>query len=157
MQRFLETFLYREEVFLIDEISRMDKVEGLIEAQMDTRRRLPFAREQRTDANHPGHVSGPELMMVTACLGCLHAWFFHGCRWDEGWVGFGNRIHRADFKKLALIGAPLELSSRETATRVGKRRVVLRYEFQFRQNGDLVYLGDQSAMFLKDQYLGQKS
>ena len=39
--------------------------------------------------------------MLTGTLGCLHAFLFHGCHWDEGWSGFGNRIHRADFKKLA--------------------------------------------------------
>ncbi len=91
--------------------------------------------------------------MVTGFLGCMHAWFFHGCRWDEGWVGFGNRIHRADFKKIALLDVPVELESRETKTRVGEKRVVLRYEFIFRQSGEVVYLGDQSAMFLKDAAL----
>jgi hypothetical protein len=80
----------------------------------------------------------------------MHAWFFHGCRWDEGWTGFGNRIHRADFKKLALIGPPLRLESRETRARTGARRVVLRFEFRFWQGDGLVYFGDQSAMFVRD-------
>jgi hypothetical protein len=35
-------------------------------------------------------------------------------------------------------------------SRVSPRRVVLRYEFEFRQQGRVVYLGDQSAMFVKD-------
>ena len=48
--------------------------------------------------------------MVAGSLGCLHAYFFHGCHWNEGWVGFGNRIHRADFERLATIGPPIELS-----------------------------------------------
>jgi hypothetical protein len=48
--------------------------------------------------------------MVAGSLGCLHVYFFHGCHWNEGWVGFGNRIHRADFKRLATIGPPIELS-----------------------------------------------
>ena len=37
--------------------------------------------------------------------------------------------------------------------RAGARRVVLRYEFQFSQDGQLVYWGDQSAMFVKDMEL----
>jgi hypothetical protein len=91
--------------------------------------------------------------MATGSLGCLHAWFFYGCRWDEGWVGFGNRIHRADFKALARIGPPLEMRSRELRSRVGPRRVVLRCAFEFQQEGAVVYTGDQSAMFLRDQSL----
>jgi hypothetical protein len=100
-------------------------------------------------------VAGGEIVMATGSLGCLHAWFFHGCRWDEGWAGFGNRIHRADFKSLALVGPPLALHSRETRTRLGPRRVVLRFEFRFEQDGRLVYLGDQSAMFFRERALGE--
>jgi len=151
MQRFLDTFLYREKAFLIDEVLELDPEKRYVEARLDTTRPLPFASEQRVDDRHPAHVSGAEILMVTGSLGCLHAWFFHGCRWDEGWAGFGNRVHRADFKSLALIGHPLRLESRETRTRVGPRRVVLRYEFHFWQNDKLVYYGDQSAMFFKDQ------
>ena len=81
----------------------------------------------------------------------MHAWFFHGCRWDEGWAGFGNRIHRADFKRLVRRGPDLRLTSRETRTRVGPIRVVLRFEFRFWQDGQLAYFGDQSAMFVKDR------
>jgi hypothetical protein len=88
--------------------------------------------------------------MATASLGCLHAWFFYGCRWDEGWTAFGNRIHHADFRALARIGPPLQLRSRETRSRAGARRLVLRYDFEFRQAGTVVYYGDQTAMFVKD-------
>ena len=149
MKRFLECFLYREEVFLIDEIVEVDAAARSIRARLDTGRELPIARHQRTGAGHPAHVSAAEMLILTGSLGCLHAWIFHGCRWDEGWSGFGNRIHRADFKRLALLGPPLELASRETRTRVGGRRVVLRYEFRFEQGGQLVYLGDQTAMFVR--------
>jgi hypothetical protein len=158
MRRFLESFMYREDAFLVDEVTRLDASTREIEARMDTTRPLPFAEHQRTDERHPAHVAGAEILMVTGCLGCMHAWFFHGCRWDEGWAGFGSRIYRADFRMLARIGPPLWLSSRETRTRVGPRRVVLRYDFRFWQgerSADaperLVYVGDQSAMFVKDQ------
>jgi len=153
MRRFLDTFLYREEAFLVDEVLRMDADALEIDARLDTTRKLPFAAAQRTGDQHPAHVSAAEILMVTGSLGCMHAYFFHGCRWDEGWSGFGNRVHRADFKALARIGAPLELFSKETRTRVGERRVVIRYEFRFLQEGRLVYLGDQSAMFFKDRPL----
>jgi hypothetical protein len=121
---------------------------GEIEARLDTTRVLPFAAAQRTADNHPVHVSAAEIVMVTGSLGCRHAFFFHGCGWDEG--GFGNRIHRADFKSLARVSPPLELFSREARSRVGARRVVIWYEFRFSQEDRLVYVGDQSAMFFKD-------
>lgn len=150
MQQFLDTFMYGPEAFLVDEVTRLDIERREIQAVMDTRRDLPFARQQRTDANNPPHVAVGEILMATGSMGSLHAWFFHGCRWADGWTGFGNRIHRADFKAFALIGPPLEMVSRETRTRAGTRRLVIRYEFEFRQRGTLVYYGDQSAMFFKD-------
>jgi len=149
IRRFLDTYMYREEAFFVDEVLAMDADAGAIEARFDTARPLPFVALQRVGPAHPAHVSGPELLMVTGSLGFLHAWFFHGCRWDEGWAGFGNRVHRADFKQLVRIGPPLRLLSRETRSRVGNRRVVLRFEFRFWQEDSLVYVGDQTAMFIR--------
>jgi hypothetical protein len=152
MERFFETFMYQDDAFLVDEIVRMDAEERAIDAVLDTTRSLPFADRQRVSASHPAHVSGPELIMVTASLGCLHAWFFHGCRWDEGWVGFGNRIHRAEFRKLGRRGPPLRLESREIRSRRASRRVVIRYKFRFHQDDELVYASEQSAMFLRGSW-----
>ncbi len=149
LQHFLDTFLYREEAVLVDEITRVDATTHRLEAWLDSTRPLPFAAAQRVSPSHPGHVSGAEMVMVTGALGCLHAWLFHGVRWDDGWAGFGNRIHRADFKRLARLGPPIELVSTETRSRVGPARIVLRFAFEFRQAGELVYVGDQSAMFVK--------
>ena len=153
MRRFLDTFLYREEAFLVDEVVCLDAEARRIEARMDTKRPLPLSAAQRVGPGHPAHVSAAELLMLTGNLGCIHAWFFHGCYWDEGWSGFGNRIHRADFKSLARLGPPLALESVETRTRVGARRVVIRYAFRFTQSGEVVYVADQTAMFFKDSDL----
>lgn len=150
LRRFCETFLYAPEAFLVDEVVRLDAGRREITARMDTAKELPIARFQRGDPGvHPRHVSAPELLLLTGNLGCLHAWFFHGCRWDEGWVGFGNRIHRADFRTLVRLGPPLDLVSREVRTRVGPSRIVIRYEFRFSQDSKPVYFGDQTAMFLR--------
>lgn len=154
LQRFVDTFLYREEALFVDEITRLDPETRTLEALLDTTRELPLSRAQRTSPLHPAHVSAAEILMVTGGLGCLHAFLFHGCRWDEGWAGFGNRIHQADWKRLAAIGPPLELESKETRTRVGARRIVIRYAFCFKQAGEVVYRGDQSAMFVKGRELG---
>ncbi len=155
MARFVATFLYSSEAFLVEEVTAIDREQGVVEARMDTTRPLPVSRFQTGDRLvHPRHVSAPDLLLLTGNLGCLHAYFLHGCRWDEGWVGFGNRIHRADFKRLVTIGPPLLLHSRETRVRRGAKRVVLRYEFRFSQDGQLAYFGDQSAMFVKGLKLG---
>ncbi len=150
MDHFLETFLYREPAVLVDEILRADAEAGEIEALLETDRPLPYSDLQRTDAHHPAHVAAGEILTATGSLGCLHAYFFHGCRWDESWAGFGNRIHRADFKRMVRRGPPLHLRSRETRIRKGERRIVIRYEFRFSQEGELAYLGDQTAMFLRE-------
>lgn len=149
LARFRESFLYRDEAFLVDRVTAVLTEEKTLRARLETTRAFPYARLQRNDAHHPPHVAGADFIAITGSLGCLHAWLFYGVRWDEGWTGFGNRIHRADFKKLAHLGPPLELGSRETRARVGERRIMLRLEFEFRQRGDVVYRGDQSAMFLK--------
>ena len=150
IDRFVAMFLYSREAFLVDEVLRLDPSQGEIEARMDTTRLLPVSRFQAGDPRvHPRHVSAPDLLLLTGNLGCLHAYFLHGCRWDEGWVGFGNRIHRADFRRLVTIGPPLFLHSKETRVREGQKRVVLRYEFRFSQEGQLAYFGDQSAMFVR--------
>jgi hypothetical protein len=153
MDAFLDAFLYDGEAFLVDEITRLDLDEHEIEGRLSSTRPLPYSDLQRTSPRHPAHVAAEDLIMVTGCLGFLHAWFFHGCRWNEGWVGFGNRIHRADFKRLVRRGPELQLCSRETRVRAGPRRVVVRYEFNFFQEDELVYFGDQTAIFLKDQPL----
>jgi|TARA_B100002003_G_scaffold214930_1_gene213425 hypothetical protein len=149
LARFRESFLYREEAFLVDRVTEVRPDEKLLRAQLDTTRPFPYAQFQRNGVHHPPHVAGADLIAITGSLGCLHVWLFYGVRWKEGWTGFGNRIHRADFKKLARLGPPLELTSRETRVRVGERRIVLRLEFEFRQRGKIVYFGDQTAMFLK--------
>jgi hypothetical protein len=149
LDRFLASFLYREEAFLVDEVTALHPDQRSIEARADTSRSLPYSRLQRNNAHHPPHVAAADILALTGSLGFLHAWFFHGCRWSDGWTGFGNRIHRADFKRLARLGPPLDLMSRETRTRVGERRIVIRFEFHFHQEGELIYFGDQTAMFMK--------
>lgn len=150
MARFLRSYFYDASAFLIDEVLRLDADANEVDAVMDTSRHLPYGSLQRGDpAVHPRHVSGPELVMLTASLGSLHAYFVHGCRWAEGWIGYGNRIHRADFKRLARVGPPLELHSRELRSRLGERRLVSRYAFRFVQAGRVVYEAEQTAQFLR--------
>ncbi len=155
IRHFLDTLIYEREAFLIDEIVSLDPESRRVEARMDTMRPLPYTAMQRESDVHPRHVAAAELLMLTGNLGFLHAWFFHGCRWDEGWAGFGNRIHRADFKNLARLGPPLRLESQESRTRASDTRVMMRLELSFWQEDALVYRGDQSAMFFRERNLSE--
>jgi hypothetical protein len=147
LQTFLDHFLYEPAAFLVDSVELA--ADGVIEATCDTQRDLPISAMQRGDPKkHPRHVSAPELVLATGSLGCLHAYFFHGCRWQDGWVGFGSRIHRADFRDIVRRGPPMTMRSVEVRKRVQPKRVVLRLEFEFMQEGRLVYRGDQTAMFV---------
>lgn len=148
--RFLRTMPYDPASFLVDEVLEIDDGAKRVRGRMDTRRPMPLVDLQRGDpAIHPRHVPGPVLVLLTGNLGLVHAYFQRGVRFDEGWIGFGSRIHRADFKRLALIGAPLDLESVETKARIQPDRHVVRYEFTFKQDGKVVYWGDQTATWLR--------
>ena len=149
MTRFLETFQYTPEAFLVDEVLSLDSDRLEVEARMNTTKPLPVTAYQRPTPDYPPHVAGADLLLLTGNLGCLHAYFFHGCRWDEGWVAYGSRVHSANFKALARVGPPLELHSSETRTRKSARRLVSHYLFSFTQEGQTVYEGEQSAQFFR--------
>lgn len=150
--RFVEHYFYAPEALLIDEVLRADPETNTIKARCPANNRWLVAPYQRGDEKwHPRHVSGADLLMLTGVLGSLHAYFFHGCRWHEGWVGFGNRIEEAEFKALAHTNLPLDLKSTEVRARRGDRRALLEYQFEFSQEGRPVYTSRQTAMFLKQR------
>jgi hypothetical protein len=149
-ERFLATLPYDPRAFFVDEVVAIDRSEKRVRAKLDTRRPLPLSDLQRGDPRiHPRHVNGAVLVHVTGVLGSLHAYFVNGLRFDEGWIGFGSRIHRADFKRLVRIGPPLDLVSVETRLRASPDRQIARYEFHFSQDGELCYAGDQTATWLR--------
>ncbi|MDJ0790204.1 MAG: hypothetical protein QNK05_25700 [Myxococcota bacterium] len=155
LETFRKGFLYGPDAFLVDRVVHADAESKTLEAELDTgARNLPYASHQRVGPTHPAHVAAGDLVMATGSLGCVHGWLFHDVRFDAGWTAFGSRIHRADFKELARLGPPLRLRCQETRARVGPKRVVLRLEFRFEQEGKLVYAGDQSAFFLLEPELG---
>ncbi len=150
LQHFVETFIYDPQGFVIDAVTAVDHEAREIRARTDTTRHWPIGTLQRgPEQLHPRHVSGPELILLTGNLGCLSAYLFHRIRWDEGWVGYGSRIHRADFRELVRIGPPIESRCVETRLRKGPKRIVARYEFEYRQEGRLVFRSDQTAMFVR--------
>jgi hypothetical protein len=152
MNRFLDGYFYAPEAFLLDEIVLADAEAGVIEAKSSAGSKWLVSPYQRgEEKTHPRHISAADLLMLTASLGSLHAYFFHRCFWHEGWVGFGNRIEKAQFHALALISKPLSMRSKEVRVRRRGKRTLLEFEFEFSQGGEIIYTSRQMAMFLKQK------
>jgi len=150
LNKFLEHYMYAREAFLLDSIESADKDLGVITATVASDRPLLVTPYQIGDPIwHPRHVSGADLLMMTVSLGSLHAYFFHERRWDDGWVGFGNRMKNVTFRNLAKVGAPLRLESKELRVRKGSQRTLIEFQFEFSQGGKLIYESEQTAMFLR--------
>ena len=147
---FLADCPYLPEGLLIDELLEVDPARSLVAVRMPTPDDLPLTRAQRVHPRrHPRHVNGGLLVHMTGVLGFVHAYYLLGLRYRDGWIGYGARIHSARFGHLALTGAPLLLRGWTTALRRSPDRVVARYGFEFRQGEELVYQGDQTAMWTR--------
>ncbi len=135
---------------LLDEICEVDIDAGRVVARMPTSDLLPITREQRAHpSRHPRHVSGGLMVHMTGMMGYVHAYYVLGLRHADGWIGYGGRIYDAKYLKLAPPGVPMFLEAVARKQRVGDQRAFVRYDFSFKQAGEVVYASDQSAMWMK--------
>jgi len=133
---------------LIDDIVSIDRDANALVASMPTRADFPLTRDQRAHPQrHPHHVSGALMIHATGIVGFAHAYFLLELRHADGWIGYGTHIHNARFRRMGRIGPPMTLACKATAVRKIKSAIYARYEFRFEQDGDLVYEGDQSALW----------
>jgi len=133
---------------LIDDIVTLDRETSSIVATMPTHSDFPLTRDQRVHPQrHPHHVSGALMIHATGILGFAHAYFLLELRHADGWIGYGTHIHNARFRRMGRIGPPMTLACTATAVRRIKGSILARYKFRFEQEGDLVYEGDQSALW----------
>jgi 3-hydroxymyristoyl/3-hydroxydecanoyl-(acyl carrier protein) dehydratase len=147
---FVDDCPYSPEALLIDEVLSVDVSGSRVVARMPIHAELPLTRHQRVHpVKHPRHLSGGLMVHMTGMLGFVHAYYVFGLRHAEGWIGYGAKIHAARFTSLAVPPEPLVLTGWTTRTRRGGNSIVARYNFEFRQDGKLVYEGDQTAMWLK--------
>jgi hypothetical protein len=145
---FIEDCPYGPDALLIDDILSIDRDAGSIVARMPTTEELPLTRDQRTHPQrHPRHVSGALMIHATGMMGFAHAYFLLGLRHADGWIGYGTHIHEGRFKKLAKIGEPLVLACTATSMRRIQGALLGRYAFRFTQGDELVYEGDQTALW----------
>ena len=146
---FLADLPYDPEVLFFDEISEIDREKSLVRCRMPTHEHMPITRSQRVHpVLHPRHVAGGVMVHATGMLGFVHAYHVLGLRHRDGWIGYGTHIHRAVFRKLVAPGASIEATCQATRTRAGKERYLVRYRFEFRDQGALCYEGDQTAVWL---------
>jgi hypothetical protein len=133
---------------LVDDIVTIDREASRVVATMPTHDDLPITREQRVHPErHPRHVSGGLMLHASGIMGFVHGYYVLELRHGDGWTGFGTHIHQLRFRKLARIGPPLSLAATASQVRKIGGAVVARYQFRFEQDGDVVYEGDQTAMF----------
>lgn len=148
-QDFLDDLPYDPEVLLFDQLLELDRGGSTVACRMPTPATLPFTRSQRVHPKkHPAHVAGSVIVHATGMLGFIHSYFVLGLRHREGWTGYGSNIHDASFRNLASLGPPVEARCTATKVRAGKTRYVVRYRFEFTQDGEVCYRGDQSAFWM---------
>ena len=149
-QAFIDDCPYGPGGMLLDELLVVDRDKSLVRVRMPTHDDLPITREQRVHPlKHPRHVSGGLMVHMTGMAGFVHAYYVFDLRHADGWIGYGGRIHDARYKSLALPGVPIEIECQATKVRKGSKRIVARYDLRFYQGANLVYVGDQTAMWLK--------
>lgn len=149
-QAFIDDCPYAPGGQLIDELLAVDVEKSLIRVRMPTHDDLPITREQRAHPQrHPRHVSGGLMVHMTGIAGFVHGYYVLGLRHAEGWVAYGGRIHDVRFKALAKPGIPIEIECQASMVRKGSKRTLARYDIRLYQGETLVYVGDQTAMWLK--------
>src|SRR5262249_8406743 len=132
-----------------DELLELDVEKSLVRCRMPTDRPMPFVSAQRAHpVRHPLHVAGAVMVHATGMLGFVHAYYLLGLRHAAAWIGYRTHIHRGVFRKLVPPGAPIEAECQATRSRLGKKRHMVRYRFEFRHEGDVCYEGDQTAVWM---------
>lgn len=149
-QEFLDDMPYDPRVLLLDRIERFDREQSLVVCRMPTDVQIPFSDAQRVDpVRHPAHVSGGAIIHVTGMLGFVHAYYMHGLRHVDGWIGYGTHVHRAVFRKLVKPGEPMYCECRELRAQFMGSRLFSTYEYSFTHEGEVSYESKQSAVWIK--------
>lgn len=152
---FFRGFPYRPEGFFLDRLVEVDREGMRVLCEMDTGKSFPFVAEQKNhDRIHPPHLPGGVIVHLTGMVGLVAVQILLDFRFDQGWSGYGSRIHKAEFKRLVKLGSPVRLEGRITSDRRRGNMAIVRYEFRFTQEGHIFYFGDQTAVY---RYFGNES
>lgn len=146
---FFDDLPYDPSVLFFDELLEVDREKNSIRCRMPTNRPMPIVEAQRAHPlRHPKHVAGGIMVHATGMLGFIHAYYLLGIRHKDGWIGYGTHIHRVVFRKLVQPGEPIYSTCTATRMRLGTKRHMIRYSFEFRHEGTVCYEGDQTAVWM---------
>jgi hypothetical protein len=135
---------------LLEDVVEIDRAKSRVVGRMLTYDDLPLTREQRVHpTRHPRHVSGGLMVHMTGMMGFVHAYYVLDLRHSDGWIGYGGRIHSARFRALARPGEPMLLECEATRVRKTPKSVLGRYDSRSPQGGELIYEGDQTALWTR--------
>lgn len=147
-EEILNNFPYKPEGFFLDRLLEVDEGNRRMVWEMSTDKEFPLVDTQRNhEVIHPPHLPGGIILHLTGIVGLVAARYFLDVRFDEGWSGYGCRIHKAEFKRLVKLGPPMILEGRITDDKRRGDMVIVRYNFRFTQEDFPVYLGDQTAVY----------
>ncbi|MBI2377998.1 MAG: hypothetical protein HYV07_28610 [Deltaproteobacteria bacterium] len=153
---FLDDALYDPSGLLIDEVLEVDEAKSLVRVRMPTNADLPITRSQRADEKkHPRHVSGGLMVHMTGVAAFAHFYYVLKLRHSEGWTGYGVRVHDAKFMKLAPVGPPVELVCQMIKSKKLGGKILARYRFEFFQDGEKIYEGEQSALWIDTKVVSE--
>ncbi len=146
---FLADCPYDPSVLFVDQLLELDPARDLVRCRMPTDRPLPLTEQQRVDpVRHPKHVAGAIMVHASGMIGFVHAYYLLGLRHRDGWIGYGTHLHKVVFRKLVPPGLPIDCRCIATRKRLGKARHFIKYEFEYRHEGDLCYEGEQTAVWV---------
>lgn len=149
-QAFLDDLPYDPAILPFDRLLEVNREDSRVRCRWTTRPDEAITNMQRNHpVRHPTHVSGALMVHATGMLGFVHAYYVLDLRHHEGWVGYGTHMKNVVFRKLVPPGEVIECVGWAKRARIGQQRHFVRYQFEFKHDGDLCYESEQSAMWLK--------
>lgn len=146
---FIASSLYAPEHWYLHELLEIDHETHRVRALMDTTRLGALVDAQRTESGHALHVPAACVIQATGVLGNIHAREVLGLLAEDGWFGYGTRITQARFHTMGRIGPAVIATCSVTKRRRVRGIWFVDCEFEFTQEGALIYSSQQSAVWLQ--------
>lgn len=151
---FIHESLYTPDQWYIHDLLDLDIQGGKVVGLMDTTRLGALQQAQRPWPGQPPHVPGAAILQATGTLGNLHAVYALSLRMTDGWVGFGTHVHQARYGRIGQLGPPVIATLRALDARHLRGAWFVRYSFEFKQEGQLLYSSEQSAAWSRGDHRG---
>ncbi|MCB9780696.1 MAG: hypothetical protein H6742_19165 [Alphaproteobacteria bacterium] len=151
---FASECLYRPDAWFVHDLIELDRDGDRVVARVDTTRLGPLVDAQRVWPGHDKHFPGAIAIQITGTLGQLHAAYLAGLRATDGWFGFGTHIKKARFPRMGIIGPPVTTTLTCTRRRNFRGTWFFDYDFQYEQEGAVIYESTQTAAWGRSEHRG---